>query len=156
MKRQSGYNKSTGLYPTNVVNDKGNYWLHTKWIAIVASLVEGKAKITKTPELKSSDKADIETFKIYQSGMMIGEKKGAKEKVFAMNKKSNEVLPIEEGWKYATSGGQKDFEYFYGELFDVKSIKSIKGLKFSDFDITPAKMNPDGTLKEKGRFTIKK
>jgi hypothetical protein len=104
----------------------------------------------------SWDKADIETFKIYQSGMMIGEKKGAKEKVFAMNKKSNEVLPIEEGWKYATSGGQKDFEYFYGELFDVKSIKSIKGLKFSDFDITPAKMNPDGTLKEKGRFTIKK
>lgn len=148
--------QKTGLYPTNVVNEKGNYSA-SKWIANITSLVEGKAKITKTPELKSSDnESDIETFKIYQSGMMIGEKKGAKEKVFAMNKKSNEVLPIEEGWKYATSGGQKDFEYFYGELFDVKSIKSIKGLKFSDFDITPAKMNPDGTLKEKGKFTIKK
>lgn len=148
--------QKTGLYPTNVVNEKGNYSA-SKWITNITSLVEGKAKITKTPELKSSDnESDIETFKIYQSGMMIGEKKGAKEKVFAMNKKSNEVLPIEEGWKYATSGGQKDFEYFYGELFDVKSIKSIKGLKFSDFDITPAKMNPDGTLKEKGKFTIKK
>lgn len=148
--------QKTGLYPTNVVNEKDNYSA-LKWIANVTSLVEGKAKITKTPELKSSgDESDIETFKIYQSGMMIGEKKGAKEKVFAMNKKSNEVLPIEEGWKYATSGGQKDFEYFYGELFDVKSIKSIKGLKLSDFDITPAKMNPDGTLKEKGKFTIKK
>lgn len=148
--------QKTGLYPTNVVNEKDNYSA-LKWIANVTSLVEGKAKITKTPELKSSgDESDIETFKIYQSGMMIGEKKGAKEKVFAMNKKSNEVLPIEEGWKYATGGGQKDFEYFYGELFDVKSIKSIKGLKFSDFDITPAKMNSDGTLKEKGKFTIKK
>ena len=87
---------------------------------------------------------------------MIGEKKGAKEKVFAINKKTNEVLPLEEGWSFATKGGQKDFEYFYGELFDVKSIRSIKDLKYSDFDITPAKMNPDGTLKEKGKITIKK
>lgn len=128
-------------------------------IKSLGTITEEDKKISSTSaeEIYNSwDKSDIETFKIYQSGIMIGEKKGAKEKVFAINKKTNEVLPLEEGWSFATKGGQKDFEYFYGELFDVKSIRSIKDLKYSDFDITPAKMNPDGTLKEKGKITIKK
>ena len=59
-------------------------------------------------------------------------------------------------WKYAISGGRKDFEYFFGELFDIKDVTLTKGMNFSDFEVVPATMNPNGTLKEKGKITIKK
>lgn len=142
------------VHPAIMVATQGEVlsWLENKEGAIT-----NKVLSTSAEEIYNSwDKADIETFKIYQSGIMMGEKKGAIEKLFAHNKKSNEVVPLEEGWKYAISGGRKDFEYFFGELFDIKDVTLTKGMNFSDFEVVPATMNPNGTLKEKGKITIKK
>jgi len=103
--------------------------------------------------LTSWDTADVEKFKIYQSNIIMGEKRGAVEKLFAINNKTKEIVPTNDDWKYST-GNRKDFIYYFDSLFDIKNVVWTKGMQLSDLDVVPAKMNPDGTV-TKGKITLK-